>query len=60
MERIPKGSRHSPELLEFKGHLDTTLRHKVWILGGPVWSHGLGSIILVGPFQFEIFYDSVI
>ena len=27
--------------------LDITLRHRVWLLGGAVWSQGLDSMILV-------------
>ena len=41
MERAAQDSGHSRELREFKERLDTTLRHRVWILGGPVWS-GVG------------------
>lgn len=41
-------------------HLDNILRHMVWFLGGAMWSQGLDSIILMGPFQLKIFYDSVI
>jgi len=33
--------------------------HRVWILGGPVWSQELGSVIHVGPFQLRIFCDSM-
>jgi len=36
------------------------LRHQIWIWGGPVWIQGLDSLILVGPFQFRIFYHSII
>ena len=38
MEQTHQGSDHSPTLLEFKEHLDNTLRHWVCILGGCVWS----------------------
>lgn len=31
--------------------LDSALRHRVWILGGPVWIQELVSVILGGPFQ---------
>lgn len=31
MERVPQGSGHSPELLEFKEHLDDALRYRIWI-----------------------------
>jgi len=59
VEWAAQGSGHSPELLEFKELLDSTLRHRVWILGGSVWSQGLDSRILVGPFQLGIFYVSM-
>jgi len=29
MERAAQGSRHSPELMEFKEHLNNTLRHNI-------------------------------
>ena len=47
-------------MLEFKECLDTAVRHRVWILGGAVWSQELDSVILTSPFQLWIFYDSVI
>ena len=34
---------HNLKLPEFKEHLDNALRHRVWILHGPVWSNGLGA-----------------
>jgi len=39
-------------LLSSKKHLDNTLRNKVWILGGPVWSQKW--IIFVVPFQLSM------
>jgi len=51
---------HGPKLLEFKECLDNTLRHRVWILDGPVWSQELDSVFLVGLFQFRIFYVSMV
>lgn len=54
-----QGYRHGPKLLEFKEHLDTTPRHGISILGGPVQSQKLHSIVLVGPFQLWICYDSM-
>ena len=48
-----------PKLLEFMEHLDTTLSHTVWILGGAVWSWGLDLMIFVGPFQMGVFYGSM-
>ena len=32
----------------------------VWFLGGPVWNQELDMVILMGPFQLGIFYDSMI
>ena len=49
MEWAAQGSRNGPELLEFK---DSALRTGVWLLGGPVWSQELDSMIITGPFQF--------
>ena len=49
----PQGSGRSPELPELREHLDSTLRHWVWILGSAVWSQY--SMILVCPFQLGIF-----
>ena len=46
-------------MLEFKLCLDITLRHRVWIWGGVVWSQELCSVILVDPFQLRIFCDSM-
>ena len=51
MEQTHQGSDHSPTLLEFKEHLDTTLRYKVWILRVAWWSWELDLVILVDPFQ---------
>jgi len=45
-------------LAEFKKHLDNTLRHRVWFLGGSVWGQKLDSMITVRLFQFGIFCDS--
>lgn len=56
LEQTPQSSGHSPRLLEFKECLDNALRHKVWVLSGPMWSHELNSKFLVGPFQLQIFY----
>jgi len=60
LEQCPQGSGHGPELPEFKKHLDSALRHRVCILGGPLWSQELDSTFLVGPFQLGIFCDSMI
>ena len=37
---------------------NNTIKHWVWILGGPVWSQGL-DLIPVVPFQLRIFYDPI-
>ena len=59
MEQAVEGRGHSPELTEFRESLDTALRHRVWILGGPVWSQELDSI-LMGPFQLRVFCHSMV
>jgi len=38
-------------LMEFKKHLDNTLRHMVWFLGGPLGTQELDFMIFTGPFQ---------
>lgn len=38
-------------LLELKESLGNALRHRAWILGGPVWSQELDSLILACPLQ---------
>ena len=58
MEQAAQGSGHGLKLPEFKKHLDNTLSHRVWILGGPVWSQQLDSVIFVGSFQAGKYYDS--
>ena len=55
----PEGGEHGLKLPELEEHLDTALRHRVWILDGAVWSQRLNSMISVGLFQFGIFYDSM-
>lgn len=32
----------------------------VWFLGGAVWIQELNLLILTGPFQFGILYDSIL
>ena len=59
MQRAPQGSDHGPRLAEFKKYLDNALRHRILILGGRVWSQELNLMILMGPFQLGIFYDSM-
>jgi len=65
----PEGSGHGtgypgqwsqPSPARFQGVFEYHLRHRVWILGGSVWSQEFNSVVLVGPFQLGIFYDSVI
>lgn len=36
--------------------LGKTLRYRVWILGGAVWSWELELVILMGPLQFGVFW----
>jgi len=55
----PQGRGHSPLLPELREHWDNALRHRVWILGGRVWSQGLASVNLMGPFQLRTFSDSM-
>jgi len=57
LEQASQCSGHSPKLTEFQKHLDNTLTY-IWFWGGPMWSQELDSMILVGPFQLGIFYDS--
>ena len=47
-----------PSLPEFNKHLGNSLIYVVRLLGGPVWSQELDSMILVDPFQLRIFYES--
>ena len=42
-----------PQVPEFKECSDSTLRHRVWILGGPVWSQELDSMLLRVPSKLE-------
>jgi len=49
-----------PQVPEFNEHLGKAFRYRVWILGGPLWSQELDSMILVSPFQPGIFHNSVI
>jgi len=60
MDQLAQGNGHGPRLLEFEECLDTALSHRVWILGGAVWSQELESVTLVGPLQLRIFYNSTI
>lgn len=44
----------TPTLLELREHLDTALKHRVWVLGGAVWSQDLNSVVVVGFFQLTV------
>jgi len=54
---VPREVVMKPSLCEFKEHLDNELSHVV--LGSPMRSRELDSVILMGPFQLEIFCDSI-
>lgn len=47
----------TPNLSEFKKRLDNAFRHME--LGYPMQGQELNFMILIGPFQFSIFHDSV-
>ena len=53
MERAAQDCGHGPKLPEFKEHLDSALRHRVWFLCGTVQSQELDSMICVGPLQLR-------
>ena len=57
--RLPRAVVTAPNLSELKEHLDDALSRDL-VLGSPVRSRELDSMILLGPFQLEIFYDSMI
>ena len=40
MEQAAQGSRHGPELLEFKEHLNTSLKHRSGLLGAQSGAKG--------------------
>jgi len=40
MEQAAQGSRHGPELLEFKQHLNTSLKHRSGLLGAQSGAKG--------------------
>ena len=58
-DRLPRAVVTASSLPEFKKCLDNALRHGVWFWVGPVWSQELDLMIIVGPFQPRIFYDSM-
>ena len=59
LEQVPRavGTAPSARVLEVSGQRSQL--HSL-ILCGPVWSQVLDSMILMGPFQLGVFYDSVI
>lgn len=59
MEQAAQSSEHSSKLREFKECMDIALIWSLWVLGVAVWSRELTSMILVNPFQFAMFCDSV-
>lgn len=59
MVPAPQGSGHGPKLPEFKEHLDSALRPRIWMLSGVLWSQELDSVFFVSPFWVRIFYDSI-
>lgn len=54
LEQAPQDSCHGLKLLEFKKHLNSSLRHRVWFSGGLAWSQELDLVILVGPCQLGL------
>ena len=54
LKQAPRVLGTAPYLLEFKESLDNALRHRVWILGGAVWTWEWDLMISVGPFQLRI------
>ena len=44
-----RGQWAGPQVPAYREHLDSTLRHRVRILGGPVWNQELDSIFLWAP-----------
>lgn len=57
--RLPRAAVTAPSLTEFKKCLGNTLGHVVRFWGGPLESWELSSMILVGPSQLRLFYDSM-
>lgn len=52
--RLPRQIVMVPSLPEFKNHMGSALRHRVWFSGSPVWSQELHTRILVGAFQLRM------
>lgn len=55
--RSPREAVESPLLEILKHHLDTILCHVIW--GGPVWVGRLDQKTHYGPFQSDLFHDSL-
>lgn len=47
----------APSLPAFKKHFDYALRYLVQLLGCPVWSQAVDSMIFMDPFQLRTFYE---
>lgn len=58
--RLPREARTAPSPSVFKKCLDNAFGYMVGLLGCPAQGQELDSMILMGPFQLCIFYDSVI
>lgn len=57
--KLPGAIVMAPSLLVFKKGLHSSLRYVVLVLGQPVWSQNLDSVIFVCHFQHMIFYFSI-
>ena len=57
MEWDAQGSGHGPKVPELKKCSDNTLRCRIWIWGGPLWSQELDSVIPLGALQLRMFYS---
>lgn len=60
MEYAPQESGHDSELARGQEISGQCSQLHALIFGGPVWSQELNSAILLGPFQLDIFNDSLI
>ena len=58
--RLPREVIMAPSLTEFWKCLDSALRGMVWLEYGAAQDVDLDSMILVIPFQFSLFCDSLI
>lgn len=57
LEQAPQGTGHGSKLLEFRRHMDNTLRWRVWVLGAPVRNQELD---LDDPWSFLPIWCSMI